>query len=201
MSLWRYEPTQSVTLTPADHAALRAVADAGGWSQHLLQRGGTQRAYLDVAACDACSQERCAAGCRAVVIRTMLRRMGTLTPVLRGILPIAAHACTIALPTVNARPLDASILDGCGDAHLTVQWTRSQWIAVQVQTTSESPTVPQRLREHGWVPLRVPPVLAHRALTLASWAVLPALAWRGEPWVLTPCSERTKGVGDDAHAA
>ena len=200
MSLWRYEPTQSARLSPADHAALRAVADAGGWSQHLVQRGTTQRIYLDVAACEACGQERCVAGCRAVVLRTILRRTGTLTPVLRGVLPIAARVGVLALPSVNARPLDASILDGCGDAQFTVQWTRSRWLAVQLQTTSESSTVPQRLRERGWVPVSVPPVLARRSLTLASWMVLPALAWRGEPWLLTAYHDG-KGIEDDADAA
>ena len=203
--LWKLQHASPDTFANAGTfaAALRQHLQytPAGLTSVLLQIGEEQSAYLMQPGCSGCALDRCVPGCRVDLLRRVLATgyaESELALVRRGLLERPYTRTVIGWPNADAKPLDASVLQGWQQARLQLHWRlrRRPWpglCASAVLCVGEGTDDPlDRLRAIGWQGLRVP--------TRFSWwrgqpepaPPLAARAWRGDPYLLTPLAAATQ---------
>jgi hypothetical protein len=96
----------------------------------------------------------------------------------------------LARPGLDARPLDAALLECWQDARLIVQWTSSRGAirtSALLLSGAEDPHPAKQLRGAGWTPLPLPTRLVLRYFQRSLPPALPFGArWKGGITLLTP---------------
>lgn len=130
----------------------------------LMRIGAAERAYLALAPCPGCDQNRCRIGCHAELLRRLLRACipnVTLRPVSRGLAPRHYARMCLAWPTERATmppPIDPD----WSDLRLELHWRPGAppRLSMLLATGNEGPEPKPFLRNHGWQALALPQQLA-----------------------------------------
>ena len=171
-----------------------------GLTSVLQQIDDEQSAYLIQAGCTGCVHDRCVPGCRVELLRRVLQvgyAESQLTPVRRGLVERPYTRMVMGWPTVHAKPLDASVLQGWQDARLQLRWrgrssTDGRLRASVVLTVGDGADDPrERLDAVGWRGVAVSSVLPwlpqHPTPVLRPFEG----SWPHDPYLLTPVTAAT----------
>lgn len=192
--LWRL---QGVFTLPSDltrfDAGLRLHLEHTDLTTIIAQIGNEQRAYVSGSGCAGCQRGRCLPGCRAELLRRMLRAtVGEidLSLVSAGLAAGRYTQAVLARPTPESRPISGADLGGWEDARLIAYWpqtTRGAVATVALLAASDGPDLATLVQEHRWLAHRLPAGIGTR---LANSAIPGRLwfgrAWPGPPYLLIP---------------
>ena len=201
--LWRLKGDPQAVAPEKLTAGLRHHLQSDDLTTVVMQIGTIQQSYVLLPVCEGCALGGCALGCRASLLRRVLRSSGGEQCVLRafpqGLRRRPYTRAVLAWPTRNAQPLTNTLLAAWPEARLSLHWRQRLLrkhitVAALLLVGADGPAPAPALRAAGWSTLPLPDVRGQLARLLTRPVPSAALAilgrtWSGDPWLAAPTPE------------